>query len=173
MALSGAFFMALYLISGRKLRLKIPASVYIFIVFGTCWVAFGIGMVVTSTPFVYAGKDYMWLLVMTIVCQIGAHGVFNWCLGYVSPLYVSTFETCETLVAVILAGIIFLEFPTAWQLIGGAIAVCGLLIYRDFVFRQNKTQKGLQKTGITENKKTFINSDFFLYKYTKRAHFPV
>lgn len=130
MAFGAALFMALYFICGCKLRSGIPAAVYVFLVFGTCWICFSIGMVATNTPFIgYSAMDYVWILVMTLICQIGGHALFNWSLGYVSPLYVATWENGEAILATIFAAILFHEIPTIWQIVGGVIAICGLLYY--------------------------------------------
>lgn len=130
MAFLGAVFLALYFLVGRKMRKDINATVYVFLVFAACWIAFGIGMMLTGTPFTgYSKMDYVYLFAMAMVCQIGAHAVFNWCLGHVSPLYISTIETGEAIFASVLAVIFCAEIPTIWQLIGGAIAICGLLFY--------------------------------------------
>ena len=130
MAFLGALFMALYFLVGRKMRKQLNATVYVFLIFTTCWIAFTIGMVATDTPFVgYSKMDYFYLFALAMICQIGAHAVFNWCLGHVSPLYISTIETGEAIFASALAAIIFAEIPTLWQLIGGAITIFGLLYY--------------------------------------------
>ena len=130
MAFFGALFYALYFLVGRKMRKGINAAVYVFIVFGTCWLAFLIGMFATGTPFTgYSTNDYFYLFAFAMVCSIGAHAVFNWCLGHVSPLYISTIETGESISAAALAALFFAEIPTLWQWIGGGITICGLLYY--------------------------------------------
>jgi drug/metabolite transporter (DMT)-like permease len=130
MAFLGAIFLALYFLAGRRMRKEINASVYVLLIFTTCWIAFAIGMIATGTPFSgYSGSDYLYMFTMAIVCQIGAHAVFNWCLGHVSPLYISTIETGEALIASVLAIFFFAEIPTLWQIVGGGIAICGLLYY--------------------------------------------
>jgi drug/metabolite transporter (DMT)-like permease len=130
MAFFGALFYALYFLVGRKMRKGINATVYVFIIFATCWAAFAIGMIATGTPFTgYSAKDYYNLFAFAMICQIGAHAVFNWCLGHVSPLYISTIETGESVFAAALAAILFAEIPTLWQWIGGGITICGLLYY--------------------------------------------
>ena len=86
LALAGAFFMAVYLISGNKLRPGISAPVYVFLVFGSCWIFFGLGVLISGTTILgYPPESYLAVFAMAIVCQLGAHAVFNWCLGYVSP----------------------------------------------------------------------------------------
>lgn len=130
MSLMAALFMALYLIAGNKFRTGISAGVYVFLVFSFCWLAFGIGMVATSTPFTgYSMKDIFWIFIMSMVCQIGAHAVFNWCLGYTTALYVATCENLETFIATAMAAILFFEIPTTWQAVGGLIIVAGVMYY--------------------------------------------
>jgi drug/metabolite transporter (DMT)-like permease len=130
MAFMGAIFMSLYFLAGRKFRKNVNAPVYVFLVFSSCWAAFGIGMLGTGTSFTaYTATDFIWILIMTLVCQIGAHALFNWCLGYVSPLYVATCENGEALIATVLAAVVFTEIPTLWQIVGGIITISGLLYY--------------------------------------------
>ncbi|MBR0600211.1 DMT family transporter [Sinanaerobacter chloroacetimidivorans] len=130
MAFLGAIFLALYFLAGRRLRKNINATVYVFLVFSVSWVVFTIGMFATKTPFTgYSSMDYGYLFAMAIVCQIGAHAVFNWCLGHVTPLYISTIENGEAIFASAMAVIFFGEIPTLWQLVGGIITICGLLYY--------------------------------------------
>jgi drug/metabolite transporter (DMT)-like permease len=66
---------------------------------------------------------------LALVCQIGAHGVFNWCLGYVKAIYLATWEMSEVLIAALLAAFLFSEIPGLWQLAGGGITILGLLYY--------------------------------------------
>ncbi|MBK5262119.1 MAG: DMT family transporter [Peptostreptococcaceae bacterium] len=129
-AFCGAVFMALYLMAGKKYRDNINATVYVFLIFTSCWLVFGIEMLVTSTPFFgYDGKTFFWVFLLAIVCQIGAHAVFNWCLGYVKAIYIATWETCEVIIASLLAALIFFEIPSIWQYVGGAITILGLIYY--------------------------------------------
>lgn len=130
MAFLGAVFMALYFLAGRKLRVGINAAVYVLLVFSTCWLIFFLGMLLTETSFTgYTKTDFFYLFVMAMICQIGAHAVFNWCLGHVSPLYISTIETGEAIFASLLAFLIFSEMPSSWQFVGGAVTIGGLLYY--------------------------------------------
>ncbi|HWQ80547.1 MAG TPA: DMT family transporter [Anaerovoracaceae bacterium] len=130
MAFLGAVFIALYFLAGRKFRKNLNNTVYVFLVFAGCWAVFAIGMLASGASFTnYSAADFMWMLLMTLVCQIGAHALFNWSFAYVSPLYVATLENGEALIASALAAVIFSEIPTLWQWIGGAVAICGILYY--------------------------------------------
>lgn len=130
MCVLSALFMGLYLLSGNKFRKGINAAVYVFLVFFFCWITFGIGMVATGTAFTgYTSSDMFWIFVMSMMCQIGAHAVFNWCLGYTSALYVATCENLETFIATGLAVVIFSEIPSFWQIVGGLTIVAGVMYY--------------------------------------------
>ncbi len=125
--------LALYFIVGQKLGGGIPITVYVTIVFGCCWACFGLGMIVSGTSFVgYEKESYFWVLVLAIVCQIIAHGLFNWTLRYISPLYLATSETVEVVYASIVAFLLFQEVPVLMQYIGGSLTIAGILIYNYF-----------------------------------------
>lgn len=130
MCLFAALFIGLYFIVGNKFRKGMNAAVYVFFVFLFCWITFTMGMLVTGTPFTgYSANDMFWIFVMAMVCQIGAHAVFNWCLGYTSALYVATCENLETFIATGLAVVLFAEIPSLWQIIGGLTIVAGVMYY--------------------------------------------
>lgn len=126
---TGVFY-GLYFCVGNVMRKNIPAGVYVFMVFSFCWICFTLGMIFSGTPFTgYPVADYLWLLVMAMACQIGAHAVFNWVLGYVTPLFLSTWGNAEIVISTLLALVFFGEIPTLLQVAGGAITIVGLLIY--------------------------------------------
>lgn len=130
LAFLAAMFMGLYFTVGHEVRKTVPGPTYVFLMFLSCWICFGIGMIGTGTSvFGYSTKDYILLIGLTLVCQIGAHAVFNLCLGHVSSLYVSAWESGECIFA-ILMGVIFLgQVPSMMQIVGGAVVVTGLLYY--------------------------------------------
>ena len=86
----------------------------------------------------YSLKDYVLILGLTLVCQIGAHAVFNLCFGYVDSLYVSAWESGESVFAIILSIIFLGQFPTQWEIMGCAVVVAGLLYYNYFSSKQEK-----------------------------------
>ena len=141
MSLAAAFFLAIYFILGNRIRKDVNSAVYIFLAFSSCWVVFAVLILITKTPLIgYPVNDYLSIFAMSMFCQIGAHAVFNWCLGYVSPLYISTMETGETIIASILAALLFAEFPEIWQIIGGMITITGLLCYNYQESRQKNKE---------------------------------
>lgn len=130
LAFLAGMFMGLYFAAGDEARKRISGSVYVFLVFVGCWVCFTIGMIGTQTPvFGYQTSDYVYIIIMTLVCQIGAHAVFNMCIGYVSSLYVSAWESAEPVFATILAVFVLGQIPTVYEIIGCVIVVGALLYY--------------------------------------------
>ena len=127
--LAGAF-MGIYFAIGNEVRKSVPGAVYVFLVFFSCWICFSAGVTATGTPVLgYSSMDYIYIIAMTLVCQIGAHAVLNLCFGYVDSLYVSAWESGESVFAIIM-GVIFLgQIPTSYELIGCVIVIIGLLYY--------------------------------------------
>lgn len=130
LAFLAAMFMGLYFTIGNEVRKEVSGSTYVFLVFFGCWFCFAVGMITAGTDFFgYSTRDYILIVGLTLVCQIGAHAVFNLCLGHVDSLYVSTWESGEAVMA-ILQGVIFLgQTPTQIEIIGCAVVVTGLLFY--------------------------------------------
>lgn len=146
LAFMAAVFMGLYFTVGNEVRKNVPGTTYVFMVFASCWVCFCVGIIATGTPILgYSVSDYLYLIALTIVCQIGAHAVFNLCFGYVDSLYVSTWESGESVFAIIL-GVIFLsQIPTYWELMGAAVVVIGLLYYNYYTALSEKEAKSLSQ----------------------------
>ena len=142
LAFLAAVFMGVYFAIGSEVRKTVPGSTYVFLVFFACWICFTAGIILTGTPVLgYSTKDYIYIIGMTLVCQIGAHAVFNLCMGYVDSLYVSAWESGESVFAIIL-GIIFLgQMPESWELLGSAVVVVGLLYYNYSTNLEQKEEK--------------------------------
>ena len=129
-ALFSAVFMGGYFALGEKGRERMSGSVYVFILFANCWVCFLIAMLLTGTPFFgYPPKDYLLLVAMTLLCQIGAHAIFNLCLGHVDSVYVSAWETADCVFASMFGFVLLHQVPTVWGIIGCILVVAGLLYY--------------------------------------------
>lgn len=130
LAFLGAAFMAFYILIGRKMRSRISAAVYIFLVYLSCWIVLAICVIITNTPlYPYTFTDYLSFLGLAWICHIFGHGVFNWALAYVSPVYVSTAIIAEVVGSILLAIILFGEMPTLWQMLGGIITISGIFYY--------------------------------------------
>ena len=142
LAFMAAVFMGLYFTVGNEVRKNVEGTVYVFLCFLATWICFSVGMIATQTPALgYSGRDYLLIIGLTLVCQIGAHAVFNLCFGYVDAVYVSAWESGESVFAIVL-GLIFLkQIPTSWELLGAAIVVIGLLYYNYNTSLEQKLEK--------------------------------
>ena len=130
LAFLAAVFMGLYFCVGNEVRKTVAGPTYVFLCFLSCWVCFSVGIVATGTPVLgYSAHDYILLVGMTLVCQIGAHAVFNLCFGYVDSLYVSAWESGESVFAIIMSLLFLHQIPTSWEILGAVVVVIGLLYY--------------------------------------------
>ncbi len=138
LAFLSAVFMGLYFLMGEKARERVPGTTYVFLVFLTTFICFAIGVAVTGTKVLgYPAADYGMLIALTLLCQIGAHAVFNLCIGYVDSLYVSTWETGETIFSIILGAIFLSQIPNQYQIVGCMVVVIGLLYYNYYWAKDN------------------------------------
>lgn len=139
MAFLSAVFMGIYFSIGEGARKVIPGNIYVFILFLVCCLCFFMAMFITGTPFFsYPPKDFLLLVLMTLFCQIGSHAVYNLCLGHVDSVYVSTWGTGDTVFTILISFIFLGSIPTAWQLVGCAFVVAGLLYYNISIGRMDK-----------------------------------
>ena len=149
LAFMAAVFMGLYFTVGNEVRKKVAGPTYVFLCFLSTWICFSVGMVATGTPALgYPVKDYLLLVALTLVCQIGAHAVFNLCFGYVDSLYVSAWESGESVFAIILSFLFLGQIPTSWELLGAAIVVIGLLYYNYHTGLEEKAAAGINDTKL-------------------------
>lgn len=141
-ALIASLGKGIYFSIGEKVRKTLNSSIYVMLVFGVSFICFSAGMLLTKTPFLGFPKiNWVWIIGATLFCQIGAHAVWNWTMGYVSSLYVSAWGTCEIVFATIYAFFVFGEIPSKWQVIGATIVIAGLLYYNYNSKRANNLSK--------------------------------
>lgn len=130
MALMAGLFMGAYFAVGDKARKTVDGTTYVLVVFFTCWACFTISCIATGTQiFGFGLKDYLCVIAMAFLCQIGAHALFNMCIGHVSSLYVSTWETGDPVFSIILAIIFLGQMPKLYEIVGCVIVVGALLYY--------------------------------------------
>ncbi len=142
LALSGAFFGALYITIGRGMRSKISTLTYGFLVYGSCSLLLLIINLVMKTPiFIYGIKDYLLFLGMAVFCTIGGHTIFNWSLKYLEANRVSTFMLGEPIGATIWAALLLKEFPDGGQLLSSLVILLGLYIFIYSAIKESKEQQ--------------------------------
>jgi len=130
LAFSGAVFVAVYILIGRRLRGRLSLFPYVFLVYGTAAFFLLLFNLATRTPlYPYPGRDWLWFLALAVVPTIFGHTVLNWALRYVKAAVVSVSILGEPVGATILAYFFFHETPGLLQVCGGITIICGLLIF--------------------------------------------
>lgn len=123
-------FMGLYFSVGDSVRKRVDGGLYVLLVFSVCWVCFAVGVAVSGTPILgYTFQDYLYVVLMAFICQIGSHAVFNMCIGHVSSLYVSTIESGDPVFSILVAVILIGQIPAGYEIVGCVIVVGALLYY--------------------------------------------
>lgn len=133
-------FMGLYFSVGDSVRKRVDGGLYVLLVFGVCWICFAVGVAATGTSILgYTGQDYLYVVLMAFICQMGSHGLFNLCIGHVSSLYVSTIESGDPVFSTLAALILMGQVPAVYE-IAGCMIVVGALIYYNYEESRVKTE---------------------------------
>ena len=141
LGLSAGIFMGLYFAVGGHVRKRVDGSIYVLLVFAACWICFIAASIGTGTALLgYTLTDYLYVAAMAIVCQMGAHAVFNICMGHVNSLYVSAWETADPVFCILIAVITLGQVPTVYEVVGCAIVVGALLLYNYFESKESSKQ---------------------------------
>ena len=132
-AFGAAVFMGVYFAIGGKVRQKVEGSIYVFLVFTACAICFLIANIATGTSILgYPKTDYIYIICLALLCQIGSHAMFNMCMGHVSSLYVSTWEAGDPVFSTLVAIVLVQQVPSAIEIIGCIIVVSAILLYNKF-----------------------------------------
>ena len=124
---------AVYILIGRAVRKTVSNTAYTYTVYSAAAVTLvaislaqghsltghGIGAVIVG-------------LLLAVFSTIMGHSVFNWCLKYFSPSFVSASKLAEPVLASVIAVFLFSEIPSAGQIFGGMIILAGVLAYSRF-----------------------------------------
>jgi drug/metabolite transporter (DMT)-like permease len=129
LAVAGAFFAAIYVLLGRRLRPVLPLVPYTAAVYGTASVALAVAMLVGGVAFAgYSSEQWTLFVLMTIGPQFLGHTSFNLLLGHVRATVVSVALLAEPVGATILAWVILGDAPPASVVVGGAIVLAGVYL---------------------------------------------
>ncbi|WP_254611713.1 DMT family transporter [Haloterrigena gelatinilytica] len=127
LALAGAVVGAVYTLSGRSLRQRLPLFAYTFVVYAVCAVALGSLAVGTDAPLLgYSQTEWMLFLAMALLPGMFGHTVINWALKYVESSVVSVSLLGEPVGSTILALVLLGEVPEAVTILGGAVVLVGI-----------------------------------------------
>ncbi len=136
LALLGALSVSVYMLTGRKLRTKLPVIPYVWLVYGVASVSTLIVIGITSTPVIgFRTQGYLVLLAMGLAPQLLGHSSLNYLLEYFPAAMVSMFSQLEPIGSAILAVILFQELPPGKQIIGSLIIILGVILASRGEFR--------------------------------------
>ncbi|NLO89894.1 MAG: DMT family transporter [Clostridia bacterium] len=133
LALSGALFIAVYVLIGRSLRQRFSLVAYTFIVYGFCSLFLFMMDFIFSVK-LYPYSLYNWLLfwAMALIPTTVGHTLLNWALKYLPAPTVSVSVLGEPVGASILAAIFLGEYPGAAQLVGSMLILTGVYFFMKF-----------------------------------------
>lgn len=128
-AITGAASGAGYMVIGRKVRQKVSAVPYLWIMYGGGAVFSTMLLLLTQTPVTgYSSKAYFWLAVLFVVVQIGLHSGINYVVKHFPATFISITGQIPTVLAAILAFFLFAEVPKLLEVTGSAIIISGVIV---------------------------------------------
>jgi len=133
LAFSGAIFVAVYFLIGRRLRMELSLFTYVFLVYGCSMVILLIFVLFPGIDlYPYPTRDWLCFAALALIPTILGHTVLNWALRYVRAADVSVSILGEPVGATILAYFIFQQQPGILQVAGGIITLAGLYVFIKF-----------------------------------------
>lgn len=139
LALLAAILMAAYTIIGRVVRMKVSTTVYTYVCYSACALTLVAVCMVQGLSFTaYGWSPYVAGLMLAVFATILGHSIFNWCLKFYSPSFVSAAKLCIPVAAAVLALLIYGEVPTGLQIFGCLVILGGMCWYYRIESRQSK-----------------------------------
>ncbi len=137
LALAGAFFAAIYFITGRNLRQTLSATVYSYITYSIAAVILAAGVLIAGFPLTgYSATTYSMFLLLAIVPQIIGHTSFNYALKFVPAVIVAIAILGEPIISSLLAWFMLGETVSVRTIYGGILVLFGVFLA---VYRQEKS----------------------------------
>ncbi|RMG72117.1 MAG: DMT family transporter [Chloroflexi bacterium] len=138
LSILGAVAVAIYFVIGRKLRHTLSLTPYIWLVYSIAAFIMLCFVFLSDVSMIgYSLEGYLWILALGLIPQLIGHSSLNYALAYLPATYVSLSTQTEPILSAIVAYFVFREVPSVFQVIGGVIIMCGVVIatYR----KQKKT----------------------------------
>ncbi len=129
LALLSGFFVAVYFIIGRYVRVRVDVWPY------TSWVALVAAVVLLPVSFLaglpllsYPPREWLLFFLLALGPGLAGHGILNWALKYVKAPIVAVSILGESVGASILAFLFFKELLLWYQMIGGILILAGIYV---------------------------------------------
>jgi len=138
LALLGAIFASIYLLIGRRLRVRLDNLSYIFPVFFlAAFVLLIISLFSKENLTDYPAKTWLIFFLLALIPTIIGHSLYNWLLKFVRAHLVAMTILGEPIGATVLAILFFNQIPGWWTIIGGMMILSGIFV----VLRRSKEVK--------------------------------
>ncbi len=131
LAFIGGLMTAVYLMSGRRIRQRVPLIPYVFVVYSSCAAVLlttTLALEGSLTPRGDIGRELLLFLGLALVSTILGHTLYNWALRYLKAPVVSTSLLAEPVGATLLAVVFLQETPSVLVVGGGALALLGIYL---------------------------------------------
>ncbi len=131
LAFIGGLMTAVYLMTGRHVRKRVPLIPYVFLVYSSSAVvllATTLVMEGSLSPGGDLGRELLLFLGLALVSTILGHTLYNWALRYLKAPIVSTSLLGEPVGATLLAIAFLQETPSLFVFGGGALALLGIYL---------------------------------------------
>lgn len=126
----GTLAVSVHMLIGQKVVQQVSSYVYSFTVFLSATAVFAVYNAVCGISFTaYPGKDWAMFALLAVVPTVFGHLLFNWLLQYVSATTISMSILGEPVGSSLLAFILLGEQMTWFQIVGGMLAISGLIVF--------------------------------------------
>jgi len=130
LSIGGTAAVAVHLLIGQKIVVRMPSYLYSLIVFISAAAVFAVYNLAMSVPFFdYPPREWGIFVLLAVVPTVFGHILFNWLLQYVSATTVSMNILGEPVGASILAYFLLHEQLTGLQWAGSLLVMSGLAAY--------------------------------------------
>lgn len=130
LALSGAVFVSVYTMIGRKIRKDMSTTVYTSIVYSCAGIVALIFTLVKGYSLAIGGtNNWIAAIGITIFSTMLGHSIFSWGLKYEKASFVAVAKLLEPVFASILGLMIFKEMPSLTSCLGGVLIIIGICAY--------------------------------------------
>jgi len=129
LALFGAIFASLYIISNYYLRKKYDLLDIIFPVYSISFIVlFFLSILLKAKIYPLPFNEYLLFFLIALIPQVIGHSIFNYSLKFFSPVFISLTILGEPIGATIFGIIFFKEIPKILEMIGGFLIITGIVI---------------------------------------------
>lgn len=149
LAVLAAISGSVYAIIGRKVRANVPTTPYIWIVFTTGGLVGLVWLLITQTPVLgHPQAGYVALALLVLGPQLIGHSLYNHILKFFSATLASIYGQSVTVLAGVIAFLIFAEIPSILEFIGSFIIMAGVMMAIITPAHQSSTPSPEKSTNV-------------------------